>query len=238
MAPEAAPVKQCPGGMKYGREEVQAGIFDTLVADAAARGLLDKISDAEFEASLARILDGLPADRDVWVFAYGSLLWNPTFDFVEQRVAVLEGWHRSFCMWTPVGRGTPERPGLTLGLDRGGACIGVAFRIAAEVRERELTLLWRREMLVHAYEARWVELRCGRETLPAITMTMDPTSKLYAAGLEPEAIARTLATAAGELGSARDYLENTVSHLRELGFADRGLRVLLARVRALATDDA
>lgn len=219
--------------MSYDRKDVQGGLFDDLIMEAASRGVVQMRSEAKFEASRRAVLDGIGPDGDLWIFGYGSLIWKPAFEFVEQRSAQLHGWHRQFCLWTPVGRGTPEQPGLALGLDRGGSCSGVAYRIDAAHREQELDLIWRREMLVVAYEPHWVQLRCAEGEVRAIAMTIDPSSPLYAKGLELEDIARVLATAKGELGSARDYLENTVAHLEELDLAEQPLLDILARVRAM-----
>ncbi len=108
---------------------------------------LPYLSDAEFQASLDRVVAEHPAGTDCWVFAYGSLIWNPLFEHDAREVAVIHGFHRAFCLWSRMGRGTPERPGLMLGLDRGGRCHGVALRIPAARVCDELTLLWRRARL-------------------------------------------------------------------------------------------
>ena len=107
------------------------------------------------------------------MFAYGSLIWNPAFHFVERRTGLIHGWHRRFCLWTALGRGTPDRPGLVLGLDRGGTCRGVAFRIAAAAVDEELDLIWRREMvdrLLHPALGDGRDAgraRCGRSPSPS-----------------------------------------------------------------------
>ncbi len=117
-------------------------------------------SDERLDESLDRTLAARPAeaDGDVWLFGYGSLIWNPTVHSVEMRTARIEGWYRAFCLSTKAGRGSPENPGLVLALDAGGACTGVAFRLAEDILEVELALLWRREMLSGAYVPRWVEV--------------------------------------------------------------------------------
>ena len=105
-------------------------------------------------------------DQDVWVFGYGSLMWNPAFHHVELRPARLHGWHRSFCLWNTFGRGSPEKPGLMLALQPGGACAGVALRIAADAVPSELGVLWNREMLTGAYLPRWVGSPARRARSP------------------------------------------------------------------------
>ena len=162
------------------------------------------------------LLARLPPGADVWVFGYGSLMWNPAFNYAERRPCLIRGWHRSFCLWTPVGRGSPENPGLVLALDRGGSCCGIAYRVAARDRETELPLLWQREMVGDGYDPRWVTLRCREGHVRAITWVINRQGDRYTGKLPMETLARTLATAEGRLGSSRDYLENTVTHLDEL----------------------
>src|SRR2546421_12594131 len=124
------------------------------------------LSDEALAASLAATLAKKPAGSGWWLFAYGSLLWNPLFPFAEMRPASLRGLHRRFCLWSLASRGTPSHPGLVLGLDRGGTCRGVALRLPAPLALDELHLLWRREMVVAAYHPRWVRLDAdGREVV-------------------------------------------------------------------------
>lgn len=183
-------------------------------------------TDADHDSMAREILDGA-ADRDsVWVFAYGSLIWNPAFDFVEQRAALVSGWHRSFCLgWDEWFRGCSERPGLMLALDRGGRCKGAAYRLPPEAAEANLVTLVKREVhiLPHPFPPRWINLVTANGPLRAVTFTMDRGSDAYVAGLAPDALADVLATAAGQWGSMAEYLFNTVSHLEELGLRDRHL---------------
>ncbi|MCK5273303.1 MAG: gamma-glutamylcyclotransferase [Alphaproteobacteria bacterium] len=176
----------------------------------------------------------LRIESDVWVFGYGSLMWNPAFNYAERRPCLIRGWHRSFCLWTPVGRGSPENPGLVLALDRGGSCCGIAYRVAARDRETELPLLWQREMVGDGYNPRWVTLRCREGHVRAITWVINRQGERYAGRLPMETLARTLATAEGRLGSSRDYLEKTVTHLDELGIRERPLHRICDRVREYA----
>ena len=132
-------------------------------------------SDAEIDACLDAALASHPSGEDVWVFGYGSLMWNPAFHFAEQRIGTVRGWHRRFCLNMTRGRGTPECPGLMLALDRGGACRGMAFRIAADEARGELLLVWRREMLSGSYIARWVTVATEDGPLRAVTFLVNPT---------------------------------------------------------------
>lgn len=131
------------------------GMAEIYLRDAPYLRLL---TEEEREVSLDATLSAKP-EGSVWIFGYGSLIWNPAVKFVERRLAKVEGWHRSFCMSIVAGRASPASPGLMLGLDRGGECLGSAFRIAAADVRSELTLLWRREMLCRgAYVPRWLQL--------------------------------------------------------------------------------
>jgi cation transport protein ChaC len=172
----------------------------------------------------------------LWVFGYGSLMWDPGFDYCERQIARLGGWHRSFCMKSIHYRGTPEDPGLVLALDAaaGAACAGVAFGIAAGRAEGALAYLRARELISDAYrEMRLpVALDDGRE-VEAVTYVIDQAHAQYCAGLDLEAQAAVIARARGRNGANADYLWNTVAHLAELGLGDPDLDWLALRVRAL-----
>nr|WP_108258235.1 gamma-glutamylcyclotransferase [Mangrovicoccus ximenensis] len=163
------------------------------------------------------------ATRDLWVFGYGSLLWSPCFDPAERQLARLDGWHRSFCMWSVHYRGTPETPGLVLALDaaEGASCLGVAFRVAPEGREAAIEALRERELISSAYREEWldVSLTDGR-SVEAVTYVVDPAHHQYAGGLSLEEQAGIIGGATGEKGPNRDYLANTHRHLIELGLED------------------
>ena len=220
--------------MTYGRDCIRDGLFEEIGLEAERLGLLRRCTDEERLESRARMLSGLDADKDVWVFGYGSLMWNPAFHYEGCEPGLIHGWHRSFCLWTPVGRGTPDNPGLVLALDRGGSCRGIAYRIAARDQETELPLLWRREMVADGYDPRWVTVRCGAGEVQAITWVINRGGERYAGKLPMETLAKHLATAQGRLGSSRGYLENTVAHLDELGIRERPLRRIRDRVREYA----
>lgn len=191
------------------------------------------LSDEERAASLSALMARRP-DRGngAWVFAYGSLIWNPAIHFVERRFAKVHGWHRSFCLSTMAGRGSPELPGLVLGLDRGGCCSGAGFLIAEEKLDEELTLLWRREMLSGSYEPRWTTVRdeSGQPFAQAIAFTIWRKAFNYAGGLAEDEIVRRLALAHGALGSSAEYLFRTRDGLRSLGIVDRRIERLADQV--------
>ena len=187
-------------------------------------------SDAELEANLDEALGEHPPGEDVWVFGYGSLMWNPAFHFVESRVGTVRGWHRRFCLRQTRGRGTAECPGLTLALDRGGTCRGVAFRIAAADARAELLLVWRREMLSGAYLARWVKVATADSPVRAVTFTANPCHARYAGKLAECETAARIVAASGELGTSLDYFERTVASLRAVGIRDAALERIAAEI--------
>jgi cation transport protein ChaC len=182
------------------------------------------LSAEERDASLRAILAQATPGEDVFVFGYGSLMWNPAFHHVEARPAWLEGWHREFCLWNVFGRGTVENPGLMLALEPGDACHGLALRIAAADVASELGVLWKREMITGGYEARWVTLDAGGAELRAVTFVANRASSRYAGRLPHDVALRHLARARGPLGTSRAYVESLVEHLDALGLRDEAMR--------------
>lgn len=174
--------------------------------------------------------------EDLWVFGYGSLIWNPGFDVAETRIARLPGWHRSFCMSSIHHRGTVESPGLVLALDRadGAHCDGVAFRVEAAKAPATIDYLRARELISSAYLEREVTIAFhdGGETV-AVTYVIDRDHDQYVAGMSLEKQARIIARAVGGRGPNDEYLYNTAAHLAELDLADEDLDWLVRRVRAL-----
>ena len=192
------------------------------------------LSEAQLLESLSQTLRQQKPNSDVWLFAYGSLIWNPIFKFAEQRIGKIYGWHRRFCLWVPQGRGTPENRGLVLGLDSGGSCRGIAYRIAAADVSSELPLLWRREMVVGSYIPHWVRVFDGVQQLPAITFVINRQHRAYAGKISKETTINSIATASGELGSCADYLMQTVNGLMKVGIKDKQLLWLSKQVLARA----
>lgn len=172
----------------------------------------------------------LPAG-DLWVFAYGSLMWDPGFEYLRVAPALLRGYHRAFCIASARYRGTPEEPGLVLGLDRGGACRGLAYQVAAQRVDDVLALLWEREMSRLTYRVRMVPLVLSGATVQALAFVADPAHENYAGGLTLEAIAERIARCRGTRGANMDYLLNTLRHLDELGMHDARLHRILTLVR-------
>lgn len=216
-------------GLRITREGLRDGSMLARLRTLAGPGLGIR-SDAEIEASLDAALRQHPPGSDAFVFGYGSLMWNPAFRFVGQRLGTLHGWHRRFCLSILFGRGTPERPGLMMALDSGGSCQGVTFRIAGRDVRQELLLVWRREMAGTAYRARWVNVRTDEGLVRAVTFVINRAHPRYVDTLDERAIARTIAHAAGPLGSCAAYLEKTVQALRAQGVHDRAIERLAAEV--------
>ena len=190
----------------------------------------DAIPAPPMPAELAALRD---CGQPVWVFAYGSLLWDPELRDATAEPALLRGYHRSFCLYSYDYRGTPGSPGLTLGLDRGGSCRGAVLRLAAEA----LDAVWRREMSGRpVYEARLLPVQTASGA-PALGFAALHGCPDYAGRLAPDDAARLILRAAGSRGTCRDYFETTLSRLDQLGLMDRPLRRLAARVREMAAGD-
>ena len=181
-------------------------------------------------------MNNQPDTNTIWVFGYGSLIWDPGFDPAERVLAQAPGYERSFCLRSLVHRGTPEAPGLVLALDRraGAACAGVAFALRAEQEQEVMAYLRARELVTSAYLERRValDLADGRR-VQGVTYVIDRHHDQYCGGLTPQEQARIIAMASGGRGPNRDYLFNTAAHLHELGIPDAMLDRLAARVREL-----
>lgn len=177
-----------------------------------------------------------PPDQPLWVFGYGSLIWDPGFAFADRRRARLVGWRRSFCMHSIHYRGTPEAPGLVLALDAdpSGSCEGVAYGVDAAQAGAVTDYLRARELISYAYvEARLPVILDDGRSVPALTYVINRDHSQYAGHLPPEDQARIIAERSGERGPNADYLYATAAHLHDLGVPDPDLDWLAARVRAL-----
>lgn len=168
---------------------------------------------------------------EYWVFGYGSLMWNPGFEYQDAIAAEIDGYHRSFCIYSHHYRGTKKKPGLVLGLSPGGTCSGMAFRVASAHWPAVLEYLRERELLAYAYREAYlpIQLRDGRER-NAFVVVADPTHVSYAGELPLERAASIIMEAVGCAGLNRDYLINTVRELEAEGFKDLPLHALLKEV--------
>jgi len=215
--------------MALTRADLESDCMRTMLRAQAPDARM--LSHADLDDSLHALLQDKPPG-DVWLFGYGSLVWNPIVHHEERRIARVHGYHRRFCLWSRVGRGTPDKPGLVLGLDAGGCCHGVAFRIAAGHAEQELRLLWRREMVTGSYCPRWVTVSAGDTLLTALTFIINRRHPSYAGKLPVETVLHAMTTARGYLGTPAEYLLETVRGLLEHGVRDPYLLELRRRVLA------
>jgi cation transport protein ChaC len=214
--------------MTLSRRDLEEGRMRALyAATVSAHGAL---SDEDLAASLAATIARRPARAGWWIFAYGSLLWNPLFPFLEAKPATLHGVHRRFCLWSKASRGTCEQPGLVLGLEPGGSCRGVVYRLPETDVRDELRLLWRREMVTGAYHPRWMRARTRTRTLTALAFVVDRRHAQYAGELSVGEQVEALACASGAFGSSADYLEHTRVALITHGVVDPYLETLAAQV--------
>jgi cation transport protein ChaC len=181
------------------------------------------------EDTLAAAPEGL---AELWLFGYGSLMWDAPFSHGLAKTATLSGWRREMSIWTALARGTPECPGLSLGLVPGGACEGMGFQIAVPDRAEALEIIWRREMWTDVYRPTWVSLEIEGRSQPAFTFTTNPASRQFAGDLSPDDAVAYIAQATGERGPCRDYLGNTVARLKALGIDEPHLYALDEAVKA------
>ena len=223
------------------RENLSSGSLARLVAERND----DKTrlaSDEELLESRRALVPDDADTSDIWVFGYGSLIFNPVMDYVDRARGRIYGHHRRFCLWTRLGRGSPDCPGLVLALDRGGSCTGVAYRLNPDVAIAELDLLWRREMVTLAYRASWLTFHpdghndgAGKR---AISFVSRPERENFAGPMTLDQEADVIASASGFIGPCRDYLFDTVKALEADGISDPHLKKLQRAVeRRLASEE-
>ncbi|HEY1607654.1 MAG TPA: gamma-glutamylcyclotransferase [Paraburkholderia sp.] len=193
-------------------------------------GVSRLFSENELHASLVHSLAHWDRESDLWLFGYGSLIWNPGLPTAENVRARVHGYHRGLYLWSRVNRGTPEQPGLVLALDRGGSCTGVAFRLAADGVMPHLEALWRREMPMGSYRPAWLPctLADGRR-VSALAFVMRRDVSAYTGKLTDDTVRTVFGCATGRYGTTLDYVRRTVEALRESGIPDRTLEQLLRR---------
>ncbi|WP_420799662.1 gamma-glutamylcyclotransferase [Noviherbaspirillum saxi] len=192
---------------------------------------------AQLEASLSAVLDRCVPGADIWLFAYGSLMWNPMIVYEESCSAILFGYHRGFYLRSRIHRGTPQNPGLVLALDSGGSCRGICYRIAAARVKDELQLLWRREMLGGSYKARWLDVHTCRGRVAALAFVIDRQRPTYAGKLTDDEIVSCLHASYGLSGSGVDYLLQTHRTLTGMGISCPSLTKLIKLIRVESDDN-
>lgn len=185
----------------------------------------------QIEQSMRETLAKRHERGDIWVFGYGSLLWNPLLNFAGQKRATLQGWHRSFCMRIIAGRATVSTPGRMLALEPGGSTQGVAFRLTEQVAREELILLWVREMPTGAYRPVWAPIAMDDGThATALVFVAEPDHPLYEKDASVEAVTRHISGASGPMGSNAEYVHKLNNALCESGFVDEYIGALSAGI--------
>lgn len=193
-----------------------------------------RFTDDEREARRRAFLAGRP-EGDLWIFAYGSLMWDPAFRFAEVRVGHVAGHARRFCLRDDLGaRGTPAAPGLQAALAPGAGCTGLAFRIAAAEADAESEVVWRREGIASTYLPAMLPVETAQGPVQALAFLANPGVPEIVLDLPRADAVRWIATGRGTLGTSREYLENTAAQLAALGIDDPDLTALLHEVRAWA----
>ncbi|WP_048645096.1 gamma-glutamylcyclotransferase [Nitratireductor soli] len=170
---------------------------------------------------------------DFWVFGYGSLMWRPGFAHVETRKARLHGYRRALCVYSHVHRGSPDQPGLVLGLDRGGSCLGLAFRVPGDLHDEVVAYLRERELVTNVYLERRLVVRLeDGPPVAALAYVVDRAHPQYAGGIDVAHAAERVTGSVGQSGRNEDYVLNTIEHLKALGIRDHWLEAVAARVGA------
>lgn len=184
---------------------------------------------------IAQFLETLPRG-DLWIFGYGSLMWAPGFRPAERKTGLVRGYHRAMCILSSRYRGTPDKPGLVMGLCRGGSCWGIAFRVPAVRVRRVLGALWRREMLNKVYLPTMVQVTVGpKRRIRALAFVADATHRQFVRELDLHRRARLVAQGIGERGRCVDYIRNTLEHMLALGVNDPHLARILDAAAGLAS---
>ena len=222
--------KEINAPVEINRETLSGGILQKLATERAGQPV-KLLNEEELLKSRRYFIQDDHSGEDVWIFGYGSLIWNPSFDFDMRKQAYLFGYHRRFCLQTTITRGSPEKPGLVLGLDRGGSTKGIIFRMPASIAAKECDVIWKREMLSGAYAPIWVKVKTqDGEVLKAITFVIRRDHPSFAARQTETQCVKIIAEASGIIGSNSDYLFNTNAALSAEGIPDINLKRLAALV--------
>ena len=213
------------------RELIRSGAYLDSFQDLPEQ---PRWSVGQIQASMQDTLARRDPKASVWVFAYGSLIWNPLLDYVEKQPATLPGWHRSFCLRLLDGRACREQPGRMLALNEGGQTEGVVYRLSEDKLQDELWLLWVREMVHGLYRPIWARAQLpDGQTVQTLTFVADTSHPLYESDASVATISPVIASATGHLGSNRDYLMPLEAYLTQHDICDEYIAELAAAVRAL-----
>ncbi|MFT3809311.1 MAG: gamma-glutamylcyclotransferase [Micropepsaceae bacterium] len=212
------------------REDFTPERIAYLTEQVTRSGLWTFISAEDREASRQAILAAHPPGEDLWIFGYGSLMWNPALNITESRAATVRGWTRSFCLQLIIGRAMPDKPGLMLAIEPGEGMTGVVHRIDREAVESETSILWMREMLSGAYTPEWLDCETADGPVRAVTFVINKAHDRYAGALPLDEQARRIAMAEGQAGNNRDYLYRCHAELKRMGVADPYVEALFSAV--------
>ncbi|BCW90078.1 Glutathione-specific gamma-glutamylcyclotransferase [Alphaproteobacteria bacterium SO-S41] len=215
------------------REEFTAERVAYLTEQVHKSGLWKFISNEDREASRRATLARHPAGTDLWIFGYGSLMWNPALKVTESRTARITGYARNFCLTLILGRAMPDKPGLMLAIEPGEGLTGIVHRIDSDHVESETEILWMREMLSGAYIPVWVDCETDDGPVAAVTFVIDKTHQRYAGEVPLAEQARRIATAEGQAGNNRDYLYRCRGELQRMGVDDPYVEALFSAVTKL-----
>lgn len=212
------------------RDAILNGDIERLTEDA--RKNMPLMSVTQRRDLVQQTIESLDDTAELWVFGYGSLIWNPAIEFVEQRRCRIQGYQREFCFWTTISRGSTEYPGLMMGLVEGDHCDGLAYRIDLDVAATELDILFKRELLTFVYQPIWINAICSEtnKKFRVLTFVVDIENERYVDNLSDSDVMSVIATAQGPLGRNCDYLFQLNQKLLELDFADAKLKELEKQV--------
>ncbi len=224
------------GTQPLNRDMLESGLVQKLAFDRDGENG-SVLSEDELVASRQTFITDDYKGPDIWVFGYGSLIWNPLITYEEKQFGHVYGYHKRFCLWTRLGRGSPEEPGLVLALDRGGSVRGIVFRIAAKHAAQELDILWRREMVNNSYNPKWVNVHTDNGVKTALSFVIRHDSPSFAKRMSDEATAEIIARAKGFLGPCCQYLFKTADALVIAGMGDAKLNRLVRMVKHYQAKD-
>ncbi|MDG1273101.1 MAG: gamma-glutamylcyclotransferase [Alphaproteobacteria bacterium] len=207
------------------RDTILSGKIHEIVREEDSSMRL--LTEEERKESLLSMFSDRKIDQDVWIFGYGSLIWNPAIHFERKDIMTIYGFHRKFCLKTYLGRGNKEAPGLVLALDHGGSCRGIAFKIPAKIAAHELEIIWRREMLSGSYIPKWLNGKIKGISVKALGFVINKQEDRYIGDLTDVETAALISKASGFLGTCSEYLINTSEHLEDLGIPDNKLSNLV-----------
>ena len=220
------------GSVKLTRENITQGRLGEKIRSISGS---DKVlSQDELISERRKVIPDDGIGEDIYIFAYGSLLWNPTIDYEEQFLAKIYGFHRSFCMKTNLGRGSFENPGLMLALDYGGSCRGSAFRLNKNDSIKNIDILFKREMVTGAYKPKLIKTKLeNNKNVLSLAFTVDKKHKNYFAKKNTSIKAKMIFKAHGFLGTCQEYFNNTLESLEELAIKDQEMGAISSHLEKI-----